>query len=100
MDITIYDTDIYVDVSMYTTGELGTNDGFFNQEFRVLVPNDAFNGFYPEDWLVWATHVKAANNYITEKFEEFYNLASELNNDLCIGYTQMCNVPKHALVMD
>lgn len=95
--ITVYDDVLHVDNSFYSTCELGDNNGYFNMDFRVDVPTDAFNGFYPENWINWATHVQAANFRIAEAFENFYNVTSILNKSLCIGYTKMLQVPKYAL---
>ena len=97
MTITVYDDVLHVDNPFYTTGELGDNSGYFNMNFRVHVPTDAFNGFYPENWINWATHVQAANARIAKEFENFYNVTSSLNKSLCIGYTKMFQVPKYAL---
>lgn len=97
MTITVYDDILHVDNAFYTTGELGDSNGYFDMDFRVYVPTDSFNGFYPENWINWATHVQAANARIEEEFESFYNTASSLNKSLCIGYTKMLQVPKYAL---
>ena len=95
--IDVYESVTGVTSTLYVSGELTTRDNQFNPDFAILLPSDAFSGLYPDDWLAWAKHVKAANDSMRERFGEFVSYVRNLNQALTIGYSKMLTISEFDL---
>lgn len=95
--ITLYDEVTRIENNFYYNDGLTTAGNQFEAQFILNVPSDAFEGKYPRDWLVWATHVNKANSSIREYFETFFKYMTSLQNSLTIGDTPMLSVSQFDL---
>ena len=77
---------------LFYNEELEDSENRFKESFEVCVPNDEFEGSYPEDWTLWAKHVQSANEYLKQKFNEFMLVQDSLIHALKIGDTAMLTV--------
>ena len=92
--VSLWDAVTGADNSFYSNDNLNTAGNQFTDKFEVCVPKDAFEGTYPQNWIIWAMHVDRANKNIQTKFEEFYQYMEGLHRCLTIGDTMMLSVSK------
>lgn len=95
--VSVWDAVTGFDFSYYSNDCINTASNQFSDAFSVNVPKDAFEGRYPNNWLVWAMHINRANLNIQLKFDEFYEYMNGLHKSLCIGDTMMLSVSKFDL---
>lgn len=95
--VSLSDEKLGIDNSFYANEDLTTRGNQFNPDYCILLPSDSFSGHYPENWLVWATHVQSANAHIKELFDSVYNEIQSINRSLSIGYTKMLTVSHTSL---